>query len=270
MKFARWGLAGLLIPTLVGAQVNTRSVLLDWGTVRVLLAPDSARGSLLWADRPGDPSDTADDACFISYLNRDATEAWIRESREFLAQVPSESDTSAFRASTMLITNRGEVFILHRRENGKWSSQRFIAFQSEGKVLLAVATSESGVLEFLRTLERVLQDTPPHAGAVADSITIDGALSGATRVKQKRGTGHPRYPDPERSAWISGSVWVSFVVLPNGKADLTSYQAHFAETVGFEQAVRESLKSMRFDPATRDGRPIATRVYQPFTFSIVR
>lgn len=270
MTFARWGLAGLLIPTLVTAQVNSRSVMLDWGTVRVVLAPDSLRGTLLWARKDNSQRDSSDGPSFLSYLNREATEDWIREAREFLAQPPSENDTSAYRASPLLVTQSGEVFILYRRADGKWSSERFIAFQSlEGQVVLSVWTRESSVLEFLSNLEKVLHATPPHSGPVVDTIPIGGTVPGATDVKHQSGTRDIRYPAEERDDNNGGHVWVSFVVLPNGFADMSSYEAVYTDSPGFERAVREGVRWMRFVPAKLNGRPIPVRVFQAFTFEII-
>jgi TonB family protein len=272
MKFTHYGLASLLIPTVLAAQAHPRSTLLDWGTVHVVLAPDTARGTILWADTPEIPHDSSTHRSFTSYLNRTVTEAWIRESRAFLAQPPTGDDTSSFRSSTMLVTNCGEVFLLYRRERGKWSSQRFIAFQrTSGEMALIVSTSEGAVLDFLSALESVIQETPLHAGAVVgDSIPIEGTVPRATGVRQKPGTNFVRYPVAERNAGIGGRAWVSFVVLPSGKADMSTYQVLFADTPGFDAAVREGLSQTQFIPSTLDGRPIAIRVFQPFTFSIVR
>jgi TonB family protein len=62
-------------------------------------------------------------------------------------------------------------------------------------------------------------------------------------------------------------VLVSYIVNEDGRVTRVHLRNADAPPVLFA-AVRDWLMSCRFDPATRDGRPIAIKIIQPFNFTL--
>ncbi len=77
-----------------------------------------------------------------------------------------------------------------------------------------------------------------------------------------------RYPDALRRAKVEGEVFVSFIVGPDGLADLGSFKIIKSSHPLFAQAVQNALPQMRFNPPLVGGKPVRQLVQQPFTFSI--
>lgn len=78
----------------------------------------------------------------------------------------------------------------------------------------------------------------------------------------------PRYPEILKSAGISGSVFVQFVIDTTGRADMKTFKVLKSDHELFSSAVRSNLPAMRFFPAEIGGRKVKVLVQQPFEFSI--
>jgi TonB family protein len=119
----------------------------------------------------------------------------------------------------------------------------------------------------------------PRPDPVAPGLTT-GLLDGpgqpveserrvAQPVRIAEGSMFPRYPEILRQAGVEGTVLVSFVVNEQGMADIGSLKVMESTHELFAVAVRAALPGMRFKPAEDDGRIVARRVEQPFTFTLV-
>ncbi|HUF30163.1 MAG TPA: energy transducer TonB [Gemmatimonadaceae bacterium] len=80
----------------------------------------------------------------------------------------------------------------------------------------------------------------------------------------------PKYPDLLRSAGIDGEVDIEFVIDPDGRVRAGSIVALRAEHRLFLEAVREALLGYRYLPAEVGGTPVAVRVRQNFSFTLIR
>lgn len=77
----------------------------------------------------------------------------------------------------------------------------------------------------------------------------------------------PEYPSEAASKKISGRVVLQFVVAPDGWA--CESQVISAEPEGvFEEAALDALADYRFQPALKDGKPVACTVKMPVNFDI--
>lgn len=82
------------------------------------------------------------------------------------------------------------------------------------------------------------------------------------------GNPQPRYPEILKSAGISGSVFVQFVIDTTGRADMKTFKVLKSDHELFTSAVRAHLPAMRFFPAEIGGRKVKVLVQQPFEFAI--
>lgn len=80
----------------------------------------------------------------------------------------------------------------------------------------------------------------------------------------------PAYPETLRSAGISGSVRVQFVVDTTGRAELSSVRVVESSHELFTRAVLAALRQARFTPGEVSGHRVRTLVERSFRFDIGR
>ena|SRR5436190_16447802 len=100
----------------------------------------------------------------------------------------------------------------------------------------------------------------------ADPIFFEFQVDKQTTVKP--GTASLRYPDALRSANISGTVLVQFVVDQKGLVEPSSIRILMSTDRLFSSAVTTALNEMRFKPAEFRGKPVRQFVQQPFSFCL--
>lgn len=76
----------------------------------------------------------------------------------------------------------------------------------------------------------------------------------------------PVYPRTLRIQRLEGTVDVGFVITAKG----TTQDPHAVSSTneGFEQAAIDAVKKWKFKPASKDGKPVNTRVLVTVTFSL--
>ena len=77
---------------------------------------------------------------------------------------------------------------------------------------------------------------------------------------------HVKYPKSAKEAGIEGTVMVHFVIDTNGKIS----KAHVHESIHpalDEEAVRVIMKSPKWKPAKKDGKPVRVSFTMPVAFS---
>jgi protein TonB len=76
----------------------------------------------------------------------------------------------------------------------------------------------------------------------------------------------PAYPGALATIGGVGRVWMQFVVGPDGRAREESFRSLLADDPRFTSAAVRALRRGRFKPATRNGQPVAQRVFQVIEF----
>jgi protein TonB len=115
----------------------------------------------------------------------------------------------------------------------------------------------------------------PTGGSDGESGTVPtGGTFRADQVERQvavmPGSSPPRYPEALRSAGVEGQVVAVFVVNETGRAEADSIRFSHSDNRLFEDAVRESLRRMRFVPAEIGGRKVRQLVQMPFVFTLAR
>ena len=78
----------------------------------------------------------------------------------------------------------------------------------------------------------------------------------------------PRYPEPLRTAAVSGSVVMRFIIDTTGRVRMATLQALRSDHELFTAAVRAALPRMRFLAAEDNGRRVPVLVEQRFEFRL--
>jgi protein TonB len=130
---------------------------------------------------------------------------------------------------------------------------------------LATAARETGVRSqdaAIAQLERDIDAARNRAAAAAAAKPVVAAAAApapvaATSLKRTKTVG-PEFPESARRKGITGWVEVVFTVTPKGTVADAEVRSSSPEEV-FDDAALKAVKQWRFEPATKDGQPIATR-----------
>lgn len=113
--------------------------------------------------------------------------------------------------------------------------------------------------------------TTESAGGDVSVSRDDGSAWGEEQVDvavRQQGAANLRYPDRLRSANITGTVVMRFIVGANGRVESGSIQVIDSPHEEFTDAVKDALRSMRFRPAEVRGTKVRQLVEQSFTFKL--
>jgi protein TonB len=79
----------------------------------------------------------------------------------------------------------------------------------------------------------------------------------------------PTYPFRAKRRGVEGKVVVRFLVDKQGRVSQSTVVRADPEGV-FEQSALKAVRQWRFQPGTKDGRPVATWVQVPIRFELKR
>jgi protein TonB len=101
-------------------------------------------------------------------------------------------------------------------------------------------------------------------GATAAGVTLVPFVEGMSRPQRISGS-VPGYTQKAIDANVEGKMLIKCVILTTGETrDCRVVQS----LPHLDQAVLEALKSWRFKPAQKDGKPVAIEYVLPFTFKL--
>jgi TonB family protein len=123
-----------------------------------------------------------------------------------------------------------------------------------------------------RALFKALREAGGGGDAAADTSRSELAAPtdtvGVTPVAWRKDNRQPRYPLIWNDARMSADVLLQFVVEADGRPRPSSILLLHGTEARYALAARDALLGWRYEPARRNGTPVAQCVQQPFTFSI--
>jgi TonB family protein len=127
---------------------------------------------------------------------------------------------------------------------------------------MATAARETGARSqdaAIAALERDIDTARRSVAAVkpAAATPASAAPVAATSLKRTK-TIAPEFPESARRKGVTGWVEVVFTVTPKGTVADAEVRSSSPEEV-FDDAAVKAVKQWRFEPATKDGQPVATR-----------
>jgi len=140
--------------------------------------------------------------------------------------------------------------------------QALAAQQLDKAKLLATAARDTGARSqeaAIAQLERDVDSLRKAAAAksAAASPTASTAPIAATALKRTKYV-DPEFPDAARRKGLTGWVEVVWTVTPKGTVTDAEVRSSSPEGV-FDDAAIKAVKQWRFEPATKDGQPVAAR-----------
>lgn len=79
---------------------------------------------------------------------------------------------------------------------------------------------------------------------------------------------HPNYPRKAKDRKIQGVVWLSAVVLENGKVQDVTVTKSLDREFGLDDEAVKSVKKWRFKPGTMEGKPVAVEIEVEMSFTL--
>jgi len=112
------------------------------------------------------------------------------------------------------------------------------------------------------------QDNPSGNYAVPDDETIyTPGRNGVTIPRAIKQT-PPQYSDEARRKKLEGTVLLSLVVTANG--DTADTKVTRALGSGLDEKAVEAVSQWKFEPATKDGKPVAVKVAVEVSFHLYK
>ncbi len=129
----------------------------------------------------------------------------------------------------------------------------------------SVVLQKTGTPADTRQPHLVRQPAPGTAEFVNTPGLVD--TSETTPAAALASSDQPRYPPVLLDARIDGEVVARFVVDSDGKVEPSTFELVRTSHAAFTEAVRASLRRLRYLPAERGGRRVASTVEQTFQFA---
>jgi TonB family protein len=102
-----------------------------------------------------------------------------------------------------------------------------------------------------------------HGGGIGGGVFRVG---GGVLAPRPLSTPDPQYTDQARKAKIEGTCVLGMIVGPDGKPHDIRVQRGIG--MGLDQKAIEAVQQWRFDPATKDGRPVAVQINVEVSFKL--
>jgi TonB family protein len=116
------------------------------------------------------------------------------------------------------------------------------------------------------TLREIKPDGEPGPDPLGPDVsrTCDPGVRLPIVLKERR----PNYPSSAVSLGIEGAVWVEAVVDAHGKISKTRVIRSRDRRTGLDDEALAAARKWQFEPATKDGKPVAMAVTIELTFTI--
>jgi TonB family protein len=102
-----------------------------------------------------------------------------------------------------------------------------------------------------------------HGGGIGGGVFRVG---GGVLAPKPLSTPDPQYTDQARKAKYEGTCVLAMIVGPDGKPHDIRVQRGIG--MGLDQKAIEAVQQWRFDPATKDGRPVAVQISVEVSFKL--
>jgi len=235
------------------------SRMLDWGTLTVLVVPDSGDGVMVLAQ----PRGTDLSAWRVITLDPRLVRSWTGAVRGTLEGGPA-AETSPL--SIEGARDSGPLVFIPERPDDQQRYQLSFPGCPLQAPLRVRATAEN-VRQFIDALDyagrvSVLSKEHPADQEEAGACDLD-------RGGEPRMTVRPRITHPlaGRSECTDGTVLLQYVIDAEGRVDTSRLQVLYTADPAFTREAISGLRDATFRPGAQDGRPVRTRVVQRFNFA---
>ena len=260
-------LASLLWTLPDGASAQTKSRVIRWANLALVVRSDPATGVRLWvgsslAARGVGASGTVRSARFTPADVRE----WVEVAQRFVT-TPSDP-TGAIATSPVLSGHDRQVLAVARDSAPPAGEPPLLLFfaDSGGRNRLVARAPADGLAELFGGLALAAAEAGWNPDSVAAATVFSCAPlvdADCTPIEQPLDA---KLRPPAVAMAGRGMVWAEYEVDEGGRVDLKTLDFIYSDHAALEGAIRRSLGRMVFTPATRHRKPIRQRVAQTFVF----
>jgi TonB family protein len=259
----------LLLPAILAVQewkTDPNARRLAWGNANVVMRSDTASGLQIWAStsrvlHPDTPSRS-----FAARFDPDSIMGWLAYANRLLEASTKPTDPKAkLQTPSLRGLDGSQIYLIRGQKDGKWAPRVSVVFAaSEAISPWSVLANKSATRDFLEDLFIMTTKSfyrPEIKSALyepnpADTMTCPRPLS------------QPRlsYPANRQYNGQMGDVWLTFVVRADSTIDPTSVTVLVSDGVEFTASAVRAVKSVRYQPVTRNGQPVDALAFQRVSF----
>lgn len=215
---------------------------------------------LVWATRPASKVIVGDDVAAATAASRADDAA----SRPVAPQIELFAVERPVREVALEAAERAGIRVLNPQALAE--KPVTMEFRAVGvETVMKLAAAESGLVASFDGDGNVSFLAPAEAAARDRATTL--ADAGASVDVRSKDLAPPKYPADAVAAGITGRVVVIVDVAADGS--VSDVQVEKSRPAGvFDQATLDAVRNWTFEPAIRDGRPVAGRVRVPVDFAM--
>ena len=104
----------------------------------------------------------------------------------------------------------------------------------------------------------------PLRGDTTGAFTVGNGVSAPRQIRR----GNPRYTAAAMEERITGIVVLSGIVMPDGTVSDIRVRRSLDQRFGLDYQAISAVKEWRFEPGTRDGKPVPVRIVMELEFNL--
>ena len=224
-----------------------------WGSVNVLLLPDSSAGIRLWVQATSHAYDNDPPQLFIGAFDPDSFDTWLSQAQSVVHPADSIPASEMKDLKTPHLTALDGAFLYLDRRNrapGLEPVVTFSFYDNEALKFWSLEVSTQQFRDFLTAAARPLSLSrlKPMPGDPYRPNPINGSRC-------------PKPVDRHAFAYFSefrSQVWVEFVVDAAGHVEEGSLRLLVGNDPALRDELQQRLPSLRFSPCTVNGQPVRT------------
>jgi len=241
--------------------MDTTITRLNWGTVDILVRPDTVHGLQLWVATSvhyHGPSHL-----FVANFDPERVQSWLtRANLLTTTPVPPSDGITALVTPELQAEDSSEVTLIREAAKHGWKSELSLILHDRYHAnAWAVRTSPSEARKLIQVLF-----------TKSTQSRVDTSKAGIEDVNPFDTAGAPHYIGPFVLGTLpkptlekaNGEIWLSFVVTAAGTTD--SVHVILADDFHMANALVKDVLRARFEPGLAAGQPVAKRVYQRFLY----
>ncbi len=241
---------------------------LEFEHLRMLLFPDPASGVYLWAawwniEEPGD---------YIGRFDPAELGPWLERARRVVnAPDPERRDTTSMLSSgTVRDIDHGDMYLLRYRDGRRWEGGTVLVLRGTPSTLpMAIELSLRHTRQILDILAEIASETSWQPELREWLVHANPAVP-PSQPKPHPDNPSVHYPTVLLPRNVQGDVWYTYVLDHEGRPEVDGVRVLMSDHELFTRACLDILPRQRFEPATRNGRPVLVRMFHRAGFRLTR
>jgi hypothetical protein len=258
----------------VAQEPDSMATQLSWDGLTFLVRSDTTRGVELWVSAYVISQEVGEELRWaVGSYDPNSVTSWLGEVELLLLPDHAGPADPPNQLTTQPLTDLegGRLIVARRREGKRWSAAVLLSFNPKYERGLTFRIERAQATALFAALAQGAQRS--RLVPTRESCTLHPCGCGPAAFRAARYISSPPalYPPELADRGMPGMVVLSFTVDTTGHV-VTDETLHVLASPhpAFTVVARHMAEGSLFQPATCDGRPVATTVREPFLFLIKR